>query len=457
MKLNLKIALGYLMVAVFFVTCLSLPVSVEAKDEPTVYVGGHLDSLAVSPDGKYVYVTNGEVVSVIDTSTNKLLTPIKAGDKPYGVAVSPDGKYVYVTNRDIYYTKLDYNLPYPTTSGGNNLSPVKNGSVSVISTATNTVKATVMDIEDPMALAVSPDGAYVYVLNNKDIGTLEGGGELLTINTATNSISSTLSLVDGLLLDLAVSPDGKYVYVTQTPNFVSVIDTSTNTRTTRTPIESSVRYVAVSPDGTSLYVTGIEKVYVVNTKSKTVATTISGLGAPNGVAVSPNGKYVYVTDGDNSVLVINTDTNRVEYSISVGVNPQGVVISPTGKHLYVANNDYVPKKGDAFGVDYVGTVSVISTDPNTVGTTNPSHDPDTENPNPGDNTDPNVSTHDSSFPFDTLQLLIIVFGAVVVVVGLLAVVRMKRGSAKTRSANSVKSKALTEECGLNSSQTIFFL
>ena len=61
--------------------------------------------VAVSPDGKYVFVTgaNSDSVAVVDVTT-KTSPVVKGGvisatymDYAYGVAVSPDGKYVFVT------------------------------------------------------------------------------------------------------------------------------------------------------------------------------------------------------------------------------------------------------------------------------------------------------------------------------------------------------------------------
>ena len=59
--------------------------------------------VAVTPDGKHVYVTNdgSNTVSVIRTATNTVVgLPIPAGLRPTGVAVTPDGKHVYVANGD---------------------------------------------------------------------------------------------------------------------------------------------------------------------------------------------------------------------------------------------------------------------------------------------------------------------------------------------------------------------
>jgi len=56
---------------------------------------------AASP---FAYVTKcncdgfDNVVSVIDTATNKVVATVRVGNRPNGVAVTPDGKQVYVAN-----------------------------------------------------------------------------------------------------------------------------------------------------------------------------------------------------------------------------------------------------------------------------------------------------------------------------------------------------------------------
>ena len=46
----------------------------------------------------YVASFEGKSVSVIDTATNLLIANVPVGNFPFGVAVTPNGKSVYVTN-----------------------------------------------------------------------------------------------------------------------------------------------------------------------------------------------------------------------------------------------------------------------------------------------------------------------------------------------------------------------
>src|SRR5882757_5770054 len=49
----------------------------------------------------FAYVPNEEsgTISVIDTSTDKVVKEIRAGDKPRGLAVAKDGKKLYVSDQ----------------------------------------------------------------------------------------------------------------------------------------------------------------------------------------------------------------------------------------------------------------------------------------------------------------------------------------------------------------------
>ncbi len=82
--------------------------------------GCNPQGVAVTPDGKNVYVTNtrDNNVSVIDTATNTVIANVSVGNGPEGVAVTSDGKKVYVAN---YW----------------------DNTISVIDTATKTVTETV--------------------------------------------------------------------------------------------------------------------------------------------------------------------------------------------------------------------------------------------------------------------------------------------------------------------------
>lgn len=78
--------------------------------------------------------------------------------------------------------------------------------VSVISAANNTVVQTVTVGNNPGGIAITPNGAFVYVANL-------GDGTVSVIDTANNAVTDTV-LVGGLRGFVAISPNGAFVYVT---------------------------------------------------------------------------------------------------------------------------------------------------------------------------------------------------------------------------------------------------
>jgi YVTN family beta-propeller protein len=106
-------------------------VSQTVPVEPSFF-SATLTGVAVTPDGKYVYVSNqlSNSVAVIDTASNTVVKTVLVGLSPGGLAVTPDGVHVYVSNQ-----------------GSDN--------VSVINAATNTVVATV-SVPGPGAISIVP-------------------------------------------------------------------------------------------------------------------------------------------------------------------------------------------------------------------------------------------------------------------------------------------------------------
>ena len=225
-------------------------------------------------------------------------------------------------------------------------------SVSVISTATNSVIATVPVSGGAFGLAVSPDGSKVYV----GVSGFHQNGNVSVIDAAKNTVTTTITV--GIAPSgVAVTPDGKTVYVANLlSNTVSVIDTTANNVTTTIPGFNGPDGVAVTPGGKTVYVANTDSVSVIDTTSNTVTVTIPIAGVFEALAVTPDGTKVYVADVNGGVSVIDTGSNTRTTTIAVGNTPVGLAFTRDSTKAYVAN------EGD-------GTVSVIDTAANTVTTT----------------------------------------------------------------------------------------
>ena len=154
--------------------------------------------LLLSPDGTALFAACGEVdgkVYVIALPERKVRTSVPVGHTPSGMAMSPDGKRLYVANRfsntvsviDLYRNKVEANLPalreprsvYAVPDGRTvavaNLLPVQAASaeavaaqITLITTQANAVRSHVVlpnGAQSVMGLVGSPDGKYLYAVH----------------------------------------------------------------------------------------------------------------------------------------------------------------------------------------------------------------------------------------------------------------------------------------------------
>ena len=143
----------------------------------------------------FAYISDPQTatVTVIDTSTNTVVTTIPVGGYPVGVAVHPNGTRVYVANAN-------------------------SNAISVIDTSANAVITTVSAGQGPSGVAVHPAGTRVYVTN-------QSSSNVSDIDTSTKSVIATVA-VGFAPTGVAVHPDGSRVYVADQSNVVSVINST---------------------------------------------------------------------------------------------------------------------------------------------------------------------------------------------------------------------------------------
>jgi YVTN family beta-propeller protein len=294
----------------------------------------------------FAYIGNDATVgvSVVDTANSTVIATIPyAGSR--NVAVSQDGKFIYGT---------------------------VGAAISVISSTTNRVVTTVPVGATAVNIAVSPNGAFVYV--TCDNGT--GNGYVAVVDTATYQVIATVPMGYGFPSNgLDVTPDGTYVYVSNSQN-VSVIATATNTVVATVFVGATATGVAITPDGAFVYVTRFrsDDIMVISTATNTVVAAVrSGGGGPyvdrsgpEAIAVTPNGAFVYVANfSSNNITVIETATNTVvKVFPSGGIGPTGVGVTPDGAFLYVTNNGDVATpntQNDTISVFETSTHAFVST------------------------------------------------------------------------------------------------
>ncbi|HEY2716318.1 MAG TPA: beta-propeller fold lactonase family protein [Solirubrobacterales bacterium] len=379
--------------------------------------GSH--AIAISPDGRSVYVAASKSSSIAvfarNPQTGALKQPKgKAGCVaakaehgcglaigligPNSVAVSPDGQYVYATSRG--GSSLTSFLRDKKTGALVQLPPSSSGCISGLPIPECTAARALVD---PDVVVVSPDGKNVYVgafagnavvsfARNAASGALtqlEGTAGCIALATGGCATGVGLGAIEGL----DISPDGTAVYAAAaSSNAIAVLARNaetgalaqatdktgciTNVETTGCTTGRQIagaNTVAVGPQG-AVYVTSLLSNSITSFSEAEPAKLVQNEGAagcliflrsagcafgramsaPEGVAVSPDGSSVYVTafaTGAIDVMDRDPKTGGVEQKPHRAgcVAPKSVsgctlgralagsgsaVVSPDGRNVY---------------------------------------------------------------------------------------------------------------------------
>ena len=315
--------------------------------------GGRPVDLALSPDGRTVFIKNMSNLLVVDAGTWTLMQTLNypgSGASMHGIAVSRDGSHVYVTGAG--------NEMYDWAVG-------TNGTVAFSRTIS------LPGGSDPCGVAVSGDGSKAYVC-------LSTRNSVAVVDLSTGTVSSQIN-VGNAPWDVVLSADGNTAYVSDwggrlpvsgdltatsagTPvvidnrgvgasGAVSFVDLSTGVETARVPTGLHPSTLALSEDGNSLYVANAnsDTVTAIDPHSKAVKETILVRPDPSfpygsaadGLALSRDGKDLFVASGgNNAVAVVELPNGQHTNSLVQGFVPTdwypGAVVADSN-YVYVAN------------------------------------------------------------------------------------------------------------------------
>jgi 6-phosphogluconolactonase (cycloisomerase 2 family) len=251
-------------------------------------------SMAVHPNGKYIYAVNYQSYNISAYSINPntgLLTTIKEGpystESPVFVTVAPSGKFVYAINIDGYISIFKVNTatgslttikgsPFRVQKRINGVAFDPSGKMvlmtdyslnSILSYSINDTTGTLTKIREtriksgnPGFITIHPTGKFAFVYNRDSFSL-----SVYTINIRTGHLNEVKgsSFQVGRLIDVAFALTGRFVYV--------------------------LRYEAIdaySFDPTTGKLTDIKNGGYIN---------FSDSIYPSSLAVDPNHRFLYVT------------------------------------------------------------------------------------------------------------------------------------------------------------------
>jgi YVTN family beta-propeller protein len=278
----------------------------------TTHVARSLHGLGISPDGRWLYVS--------DVADNRLIAyalkdgalgeahAVRVGGQPVHMVETLDGKRVFVTN-------------------------FAGKSVSVVNTGNWTLEKTIATADAPHSIVLSPDGRWAYA-------GCYGAASVAVIDTASATLAGTISLPVGAEpYGLALSKDGRILYASDNSTgrlfVIDVAAAPAGKVSGSLEVGARPALIARAPDANTLYISSgaAHSVTVVSLAPApahpTVRATISVSGYPHGLAVTPDGKYVVVANTTGKTLsVIETSSNTVVATIQGEQYPNDTLILP---------------------------------------------------------------------------------------------------------------------------------
>jgi YVTN family beta-propeller protein len=273
-----------------------------------------------------VYIPDpvSDTVAVFNPSTHRVVKTIHLGDKPAGrrddprgVALSPDGRYAYLTNHgsdtvtviDTDQDEAVRRIALPLPEPGNIAMDPKGGvlyiphysakAVTILNVPENTSR--VIHLEGfPGDAAVTRDGRAVLI-------TSRDSSALLVLDPVTGHVSSVPVGLNPV--GIGVTPDGGEAYVSHdNARIVVVVDLKTMPFRVKGIIDVDMAggsAVAVAPDGGHVFVAHCcsnSAVSVIQTSTKSVACHLplapKGLD-PVRIVFSPDGSEVFVINSQS--------------------------------------------------------------------------------------------------------------------------------------------------------------
>jgi uncharacterized protein (TIGR03437 family) len=215
--------------------------------------------------------------------------------------------------------------------------------VSVIDTSTRAVVNTIFGITTPNTIEITRDGRFAYVTNRTN--------QLFIIDTNLRRVVGNPIALDCSSSSLAFTPDGQFAYSTCGTGRgarAMLLRLADNTLLGSLMMGDRPDKIIISRDGTRAYVAHqtSNQVYVIDIPTRTVLLppldVQFGTAGPIDLALNPAGTVLYVLRtsgaGTTAVAQFNIATDSIIGTpLNVGRSPNTMALTPDGARLYVIN------------------------------------------------------------------------------------------------------------------------
>ncbi|OQX83338.1 hypothetical protein B6D60_10630 [candidate division KSB1 bacterium 4484_87] len=311
-------------------------------------------NMVISPDGKYLAVTNNgfsqQFVSIIDIAQKKQIQTLPVRASFFGIDFSADGKKLFVSGggKNLIYifekTENEFSLADSIILNPGDKSEwfvagvksAQNG--DILYAATKTMKTLFkISLQHKKIIKRLAFDNFLYDVVSDEIGdklyvSIWGGSAVAVVDAQEMNLLKTIAVGDHPN-KMVLSPDGRLFVANANTDNVSVIDTKTDEATETI----SVKPYPNAPNGST----------------------------PNGLAVSADGKTLYVANADNNTVAV-VDISQPGKSQIIGLIPTGwyptaVAVASENNFLFIANGKGVISRANP---EAPGPVNSEQTDKN---------------------------------------------------------------------------------------------
>ena len=287
-----------------------------------VKVGAAPVSIAVNSVNGRVYVANAGdgTVSVLDGTSDAIVTTIPVGSHPYSIAADPATGKVYVTHTfGDQLTILDgaTNTTADLKTGSSDLIAIDSRAATIYLLGYGGAVTAVDGTSHKMTTL--PVGRHAWALTLDDV---TGSVYVTRIEDAdlavVNSHSSGASILPAGVIPCAIAADSKAsrLYVANYgDNTVTAIDSSTGRAIATIPVGEHPKAIAFDPTRNLVYVANTSggTVTVIDAEKNAAMATLPAGKKPYALAVVPGSNSLYVAneaDGESSTVVDLSSVRR---------------------------------------------------------------------------------------------------------------------------------------------------
>jgi YVTN family beta-propeller protein len=316
--------------------------------------------------GNRAYVASGAEISIIDTTTNTVIStvPLTGVSGLSGAATIGDKVYfaARTTGRLIILDTQTNTVTYLTTTGCTNPTQLLAFSATrLVANCHGTANVMVIDVAGPTIAGLvatgtqprgmSANGDFVFVPNSGAVP-----GTVTVVNAAASPPTAVQTINVGNQPEYTAFLDGKIYAANFAANTVTIIDGSSYAVIATLSVGNNPQGIA--PCGNNVYTSNrwTGNTSVISPTSNTVINTIplSDVGAITHV-MGVNGDYAYFMNFDRSSLsVVDCTTQTVAATVSIAPNPSWIAFSPDYAYVTGVNTISVvsiPRSGSAIPQD----------------------------------------------------------------------------------------------------------